>query len=261
MNNMRSQMQASVPGMSAGMRERVQVIDDIKVQTANMLRAFGRERAAMVKAMKSELATDRMNRSSSLLAIHQQTNAMCDGFRRDHGGMRRTLRKSLSESTQSIVNYVAALRVDVAKDRADFSTMFEQMSSTQHAALVSDRRSRSRAVDDLIKGFHVSRIAMAHQLVDALAKSTQAIRAQVLDLRCAVAPMLRASASASPPAQPISQMLASPKSESIAEPFSWHSSDPENATGNSQATTAQAKSARTDAGWHHEGKQGKAKKK
>jgi hypothetical protein len=261
MNNMRNQMQAAVPGMSAGALERAQVIGDIKVQTANMLRAFGRERAAMVKAMKSELATDRMSRSSSLLAIRQQTNAMCDGFRRDHGGMRRTLRKSLRESTQSIVNYVAALRVEVAKERADFSKIFDQMSTTQHAALVSDRRLRSCAVDNLIKGFHVTRVAMAQQLTDALAKSTQAIRAQVLDLRCAVAPMLRAGTPVSQPAQAASQRSASPKNESIAEPFSWDASNPERAPGNPQVATPQEKSARADASWHHEGKQGKSKKK
>jgi hypothetical protein len=261
MNNMRNQMQASFPGNSAGARERAQVIGDIKAQTANMLRAFGRERTAMVKAMKSELSTDRMSRSSSLLAIRQQTNAMCDGFRRDRGGMRRTLRKSLRESTQSIVNYVAALRVEVAKERADFSKIFDQMSATQHAALVSDRRLRSGAVDNLIKGFHVTRVAMTQQLADTLAKSTQAIRAQVLDLRCSVAPMLRASASVSLPAQSVSQRSASPKNESTAEPFSWPVSEPERAPVNSQVAAPQEKAARADAGWHHEGKQGKSKKK
>jgi hypothetical protein len=261
MNNMRNQMQASMPGISAAACERAQLVSDIKAQTANMLRSFCRERTAMVKALKSELATDRMNRSCNLLAIRQHTNAMCDGFRRDHRGMRRTLRKSLNESTQSVVNYVAALRVEVAKERANFSRMFDQMSKTQHAALVKDRRLRSRAVDNLIKGFHVTRAAVAQQLSDTLAKSTQGIRAQVLDLRCSVAPMLRSYAAVGHPAQPASQGPASLKSESVAEPFSWPTSNPESKPSNPQADMHQAKSVNVDAGWHNGGKQGKSKKK
>jgi hypothetical protein len=261
MNNMRNQMQASVPGMSAAACERARVVGDIKVQTANMLRAFGRERMAMVKALKSELATDRMNRSCNLLAIRQHTNTMCDGFRRDHRGMRRTLRKSLSESTQSVVNYVATLRVEVAKERASFSTMFDQMSKTQHAALVQDRQLRSHTVDNLIKGFHVTRAAVAQKLADTLSKSTQGIRAQVLDLRCSIAPMLRARAAVVHPAQTAPQMPVSLESQSVAEPFSWPTSHPESKPDNSQAEIRQAKSANVDSGWHNEGKHGKSKKK
>ena len=261
MNNMRNQMQASMPGMSAAACERARVVGDIKVQTADMLRAFCRERTAMVKALKSELATDRMNRSCNLLAIRQQTNAMCDGFRRDHRGMRRTLRKSLSASTQSVVNYVAALRVDVAKERANFSKMFDQMSKAQHAVLVKDRRLRSHAVDNLIKGFHVTRAAVAQQLVDTLAKSTQGIRAQVLDLRCSVAPMLRMGSAVSQPAQMASQRPDSLKNQSAAQSFSWPDPNPESKTDHPQAEMYQPKSVSVDTGWHHEGKQGKSKKK
>jgi hypothetical protein len=246
-----------MPGMSAAAFERARVIGDIKVQTANMLRAFGRERTAMVKALKSELATDHMNRSCNLLAIRQHTNAMCDGFRRDHRGMRRTLRKSLNESTQSVVNYVAALRVEVAKERANFSNMFDQMSKTQHAALVKDRRLRSCAVDNLINGFHVTRVAVAQKLADTLSKSTQGIRAQVLELRCSVAPMLKSGTAVS---QSTTRMV-SPKSESVAESFSWPTSNTESKPDNPQAEMHQAKSANADNAWHNGGKQGKSKKK
>lgn len=262
MNNTRNYTQALMPSIAAEARERARVVSDIKAQTANMLHAFGRERTAMVKALKSELATDRTSRSNKLLAIRQHTSTMRDGFRQEHRSMRRTLRKNLKESTQAVINYVSALRVEVAKERASFSNMFSQMSKVQHAELVKDCHSRSGTVENLIKGFHATRTAMAQQLANMLAQSTQGIRAQVLDLRCSVVPMLRSGTALNLPMQTSAlQGRANLQNKSTAPPFSGPASDSKPKFDNPPVVTQKTKAASADADWHNEGAQGKSKKK
>lgn len=183
MDNLRNQMAALMQGIATSAHERERVIGDIKEQTANMLRAFGRERTAMAKALKACLVGDRMSRSADVRAIRDNTSTMCEGFRQDQVRLRRSLRQSLDQSRETVVTFVASLRVDIAKERADFAKVHRHMAKAQRAGLTKDRRYRSRAVVELMKDFHVSRGKMAQELVESLAKSTQEIRYQVSGLK------------------------------------------------------------------------------
>lgn len=260
MSNIGKHMEALVPGIASAASEREKVVGDIRRQTAHMLRDFGRERRAMAKVLKSDLAADRKSMSVDVLAIRE-------GFRRDHLHMRRSLRKSLLQSREAVVNYVAFLRVDFAMERASFSKMLRHTTKAQCSALAKGRRDRSHAVVDLIKGFHASRGAMAQELADTLAKSTQGIKAQVSDLRGSVAPMLKASSAVKHPAQEISPQSASAHGGSSlsvehgAAPFTWPISAPEHKPEHAHPNEYQAKTAIADAGRYIVGKPGKPKKK
>lgn len=221
----------------------------------------------MAKVLKSDLATDRKSMSVDVLAIRDQSNMMREGLRRDHLHVRRSLRKSLLQSREALVNYVALLRVDFAMERASFSKMFRHTTKTQCSALAKGRRDRSHAVVNLIKGFHASRGAMAQELADTLAKSTQGIKAQVSDLRCSVAPMLKAGSAVKLPAQTILHQSvpahsgASLSVEHAATPFTWPTSVPEQQPENDPPEKFPAKTAIAEAGRYIVGKLGKPKKK
>lgn len=191
MDNLRNQVAALRQGIATSACERANVIAEIKIQTANMLRAFGRERMAMAKALKSDLASDRMSRSADVLAIRDKTSMMCEGFRQDHGRMRRSLRQRLIQSRKAVMTSVASLRVAFAKERGGFSKVHRQMAKARRAGGIKGRRDRSHAVAELMKDFHASHGKMAHELAQSLAKSTQAIKAQVAGLSWSGASVLK----------------------------------------------------------------------
>lgn len=267
MSNIGKHMEALVPGIASAASEREKIVGNIRLQTAHMLRDFGRERRAMAKVLKSDLATDRKSMSVDVLAIRDQSNMMREGFRRDHLHMRRSLRKSLLQSREAVVNYVAFLRVDFAMERASFSKMLRHTTKAQCSALAKGRRDRSHAVVDLIKGFHASRGAMAQELADTLAKSTQGIKAQVSDLRCSVAPMLKAGSAVKHSVQNVAPRSVSAHSgaslskEQVAEPFTWPISAPAHKLEHAHPAKFHEKPAAAEAGWNNVGKSGKPKKK
>lgn len=286
MDNLRNQMAALVQGIATSAHERERVIGDIKGQTANMLRAFGRERMAMAKALKAGLVADRMSRSADVLAIRDNTSTMCDGFRQDHVRMRRSLRQSLDQSRETVVTSVASLRVDFAKERADFAKVHRHMAKAQHAGLTKDRRYRSHAVAELMsafakahrhmakaqraglakgrrdrshtvaelmKDFHVSRGKMAQELTESLAKFRQETKAQVCGMSWSGASLLKTSEGVNLPAsllaeQPVEEFLA-PISAPVIEPEKGETEE-------SQEKTAIGEAVR-----HLGGKPGKPKKK
>lgn len=170
MSNIRKHMAVLVPGIAAAASERERVVGGIKLQTANMLRAFGRERRAMVKTLKSELVTDCVSRSVDVLAIRDNASKMSNGFRQNHVLMRHSLRQSLVESREAVATSVASLLVDFSNDRADFAKAFRRMAKAQGAGLAKDRRDRSHAVSELIRSFTKAHHHMAQVQWDGLAK-------------------------------------------------------------------------------------------
>lgn len=290
MDNLRNQMAALVQGIATSAHERERVIGDIKGQTANMLRAFGRERMAMAKALKAGLVADRMSRSADVLAIRDNTSTMCDGFRQDHVRMRRSLRQSLDQSRETVVTSVASLRVDFAKERADFAKVHRHMAKAQHAGLTKDRRYRSHAVAELMsafakahrhmakaqraglakgsrdrahtvaelmKDFHVSRGKMAQELTESLAKSMQEIKTQVSDIGWSGAPYLKASEDVNLLPQIGTSLLAEQPTEELSAPISASGLEPEKG----EKEERQEKTAIGEAVRHIVGKPGKPKKK
>lgn len=140
---MREKMEALTQSIVTSARERQMAVADGRQQTAKMLRAFGRERAAMAKALKSSLVADRNSRSVD----------------------------------------VCALLADACTQRADFAKGHRHMARALHTGLSKARRSRSRDVAELINGFHKSRSDMAQKLSDSLTTATQDIRSHVSGLR------------------------------------------------------------------------------
>ena len=172
-------------GTTSAARERGRAVAEIKAQTADALRSFESERTAMAKALKTELAADRVNRSAEVLeirdnasamsqefrqahelmretlrqslvsdrlsrsaevlAIRDDASAMSQGFRQDHGQMRRDLRQALVESKQDVSNAVAALFHEFDADRAEFTKALRRMAAAQGASLARDRRERARS--------------------------------------------------------------------------------------------------------------------
>src|SRR3990167_5527390 len=170
MSNIRKHMAALVPGIASAASERERVVGDIKLQTANMLRAFVRERRAMVKTLKSELVADRVSRSAEVLAIRDNASEMSNGFRQKHVLMRHSLRQSLVESREAVATSVASLCVGFSNDRAAFVKALRRMAKAQGAGLAKDRRDRSHAVSELIRSFTKEHRHMAKVQWDGLAK-------------------------------------------------------------------------------------------
>lgn len=140
---MRERMQALTQSILTSAHERQMAVAEGRRQTAKMLRAFGRERAAMSKALKSGLVADRNSRSVD----------------------------------------VCALLADACAQRADFAKAHRHMARALHTGLSKARRSRSRDVAELINGFHKSRGDMARKLSDRLTTATHDIRSHVSGLR------------------------------------------------------------------------------
>lgn len=166
MSNIGKHMAALVPGIASAASERERVVGDIKLQTANMLRAFGRERRAMVKTLKSELVADRVSRSVEVLAIRDNASEMSHGFRQDHALMRHSLRQSLVESREAVGGSVASLFIAFSKERTEFFKAHHRMGKAQCAGLTKDRRDRSHAVAELMRSFtrahrHMARVQWA----------------------------------------------------------------------------------------------------
>lgn len=222
MDNLRNQMAALMQGIATSAHERERVIGNIKEQTANMLRAFGRERTAMAKALEACLVGDRMSRSADVRAIRDNTSTMCEGFRQDQVRLRRSLRQSLDQSRETVVTFVASLRVDFAKERADFAKVHRHMAKAQRAGLTKDRRYRSRAVVELMKDFHVSRGKMAQELTESLAKFRQETKAQVCGMNWYGASLLKTSEGVNLPAS----LLAEQPVEEFSSPIQTPSHGP-----------------------------------
>ena len=182
MGNLMNQMEVLVQGIATSARERQMAVGDGKAQTARMLQAFGLERMAMAKDSKSGFAADRAVRSVDVRAMLANTNAMCEGYRQDHVRMGRSLRRKLVETTEEVASFVASLRAAFTKERAAFAKAHRHMTKAQRAALVKDRRDRSREVAGLMNDFLVSRGEMAQELAEGLAKFTQEIRSHVSGL-------------------------------------------------------------------------------
>ena len=140
---MREKMVALTQSIVTSARERQMAVADGRQQTAKMLRALGRDRATMAKALKSSLVADRVSRSVD----------------------------------------VCALLADACTQRADFARAHHHMARAQRTGLAKARRSRSRDVAELINGFYKSRSEMARKLSDSLTRATQDIRSHISGLR------------------------------------------------------------------------------
>ena len=182
MSNLMDQMEVLAQGIVTSARERQLAVGNSVVQTARMLQAFGQERMAMAKDLKSGFAAERAVRSVDVRAMLANANAMCEGFRQDHVRMGRSLRRKLVETTEEVASFVASLRADFAKGRVDFAKAHRHMTKAERAALVKDRVVRSCEVAELMNDFHVSRGEMAQELAESLAKFTQEIRSHVSGL-------------------------------------------------------------------------------
>jgi len=214
-------------GIATSARERKMAVGDRKEQTTRMLQAFGRERAVMAKALKSSFAADRVGRSVSVCTMRANTGTMCEGFRQDHFRVRRSLRRRLAQSTEAVATFVASLRDDFDKGRADFAKTHRHMAKAQRAGLAKDRRDRSHEVAELMNGFHVSRGEMAQELAESLAKSTQEIRSQVSGLNRFRASLEKIREGAWVPRQIPNSLLAAQVGGAAPAPFSTFSREPE----------------------------------
>ena len=182
MGNLRDQMEALTLGIATSARERKMAVGDSKAQTARTLQAFGRERMAMAKDLKSGFVADGVSRSANVHTILANTGTMCDGFRKDHVRMQRSLRRRLVQSTEAVATFVASLHADFAKGRADFAKAHRHMIKAQRAGLAKDRRDRSGEVAELMNNFQVSRGEMAQELTENLDAFTGRIRSHVSGL-------------------------------------------------------------------------------
>ena len=149
------------PGMTSATRERERAVAEIKAQTADALRSFENERMAMAKALKIELAADRLNRSAEVLEIRDNASAMSQDFRQEHQLMRNSLRQTLVDSKQAVSSSVAALFAEFSSDRADFTKALRRMAAAQGAELARDRRERSHAVAQMMRAFTKAHHQMA----------------------------------------------------------------------------------------------------
>ena len=228
MDIMKNPMQALRQGMVASARARQAALAGSKVQTAGLLRAFDRERSGMAKDLKSGLAADRAGRSLEVRAIRAHTGTLRQEFRQAQVRLRRSLRRRLVDSTETLATRVASLRADFAKRRADFAKAHRHMARAQRTGLAKDRRDRSRDVAELINNFHLSRGEMAQELAENLAKSTQQVRSHVSGLnewRRAALQKNREDASGSRPI--LSYLLTAQGGEAARGPSSTLAREPE----------------------------------
>ena len=226
-NNLKDQMEVLAHGIASSARECKMAVGDSKIETAMMLRAFGLERMAMAKDLKSRLAADHVSRLADVRTIRANAGRMCEGFFRDHVRMRRSLQQSLAKSTATVANSVASLCADFAKGRADSVKAHRHMIKAQRAGLTKDRRDRSREVTALMNDFHVSRAKMAQELAASLAKSTQEIKSQVSGLKWFRAALNKAREHASTFRQVPNSLLAFEAGGAVPVPFSAFDSEPE----------------------------------
>ncbi len=227
MSNLKNQMEVLAQGIASSARGCKMAVGDSKVQTAMMLRAFGLERMAMAKDLKSRFAAEHVSRLANVHTIRANAGTMCEGFFRDHVRMRRSLQQRLAKSTEAVTNSVASLCADFAKGRADFAKAHRHTIKAQHAGLAKDRRDRSREVAALMNDFHVSRGKMGQELAASLAKSVQEIRFEVSGLKGFRALLQKFRDDAWTPWQIPNSLLAAQAGGVAPAPFSALSSEPD----------------------------------
>ena len=179
---MREQMKALAQNIAASARERLMAVGDSRGETADMLRAFGRERAQMAKAQKSSLASDRAIRSADVDSLRADAAALCEEFRHDRVQMRRSLLRGLHQSSESVAGYIAAMRAELEQGRASLVKLNRRMARAQRAAMVKDRRDRAEDVAELMENFCASRAEMAQELSESLAQTMENVRVHVSGL-------------------------------------------------------------------------------
>ncbi len=179
---MREQMKALAQNIAASVSERLVAVGDSRVETAGMLRAFGRERAQMGKELKSSLAADRASRSADVGSLRAEAGALCEEFRRDRVQMRSNLRRELRQSSEAVAGYIVAMRDELAQGRASLSKLNRRMARAQLTAMVKDRRERAQDVAELMDNFCASRAEMAQELSESLAQTMENVRVHVSGL-------------------------------------------------------------------------------
>lgn len=257
MNNLRNQMEALAQGIASSARERNMAVGDSKLQTAMMLQAFGLERMAMAKDLKSRFAADHASRLAIVHTMRANAGKMCEGFFRDHARMRRSLQQRLAKSTEAVASSVVFLRADFAKGRADFAKAHRHMTKAHRAGLAKDRRDRSREVAELTNDFQVSRREMAQELAESLARSTQEIKSQVSGLSRFGASLQKIRENAWDPRQIPNSLLAAQAGGAASVPISAPSREPEKR----EKKEGQEKTSFGESLRHFVGKPGKPKKK
>lgn len=161
---------STASGMRSATRERERAVAEIKAQTAQALRNFETERLAMARALQIECAADRLNRSAEVLEIRENASALSQGFRQEHGQMRRALRQTLVESRQGVASAVAALFHEFGTDRVDFARTLRRKAEAQGASLAQDRWERSRKVSQMMLSFAKAHHQMAKAQWTSLAQ-------------------------------------------------------------------------------------------
>ena len=136
---------------------RTRLVGDIKVQTGQMLRSFGRERRAVAKTLHATLAADRANRSAEVMALRDEAIKICEDFRLSHVQMGQALRLSLLESRASVIDAVNSIRTDTDRKYAEVALSRRHRAKDQQVELSSQRTERAQAAADLLQQFHASR--------------------------------------------------------------------------------------------------------
>ncbi len=140
---------------------RTRLVGDIKVQTGQMLRGFGRERRAVAKTLHARLAADRLNRSAEVMALRDEAIKICEDFRVSHVQMGQELRLSLLESRASVIDAVNSIRTETDRKYAEVALSRRRQARDQQAELSSHRIERVQAATDLLRQFHAARPAAA----------------------------------------------------------------------------------------------------
>ena len=142
---------------------RTRLVGDIKVQTGQMLRGFGRERRAVAKTLHASLAMDRANRSAEVMALRDEAIKICEDFRLSHAQMGQALRLSLLESRASVIDAVNSIRTDTDRKYAELALSRRHRAKDQQVELANHRTTRAQAAADLLQQFHAARPGAASQ--------------------------------------------------------------------------------------------------
>ncbi len=140
---------------------RTRLVGDIKVQTGQMLRGFGRERRAVAKTLHASLAMDRANRSAEVMALRDEAIKICEDFRLSHAQMGQALRLSLLESRASVIEAVNSMRTDTDRKYAELALSRRHRAKDQQVELANHRTARAQAAADLLQQLHAARPVVA----------------------------------------------------------------------------------------------------
>lgn len=154
MGNLRDQMEVLAQGIATSARERKMAVGDSQAQTASMLSTFGREHAAMARALKSGLAESTKGMVTNVALLRAD-------FAKAHGHMTKVQgaglakdRRDRSREVAELMNDFHVSRGEMAQELTESLQKFAQRVQFQVSSLREGFRNSRREVREDVQAAH-----------------------------------------------------------------------------------------------------------